>query len=429
MLVNIPMLELYADNGVNVMFSGRHGVGKTEIIKKVFNKKFKDKWLYYSASTMDAWVHFIGAPKAVTRSDGSEVLKIIPPENLADDNIEALFFDELNRASDATLHAIMELIQFRSINGRKFTNLKVIWAAINPHDEEGTYSVTKLDPAHIDRFPIFISIPYKLDKMFLKKKHGSLALPFMQWWESHTEEIKHLISPRKLDDSINIHKIGGDLSHCLIKESNVGDLRKRISLLSLDDEWKDYLALDEISKSIFMANPSNVEKFEKIICKNLNNCLSLINQDFIVNKINVEENILWIDSVLKCKSIVSVGLEHELIRNSSSNDLKSHLENILKNNNKFGSGTGSSKTSLNLSGKNVAVTGKFRENYTLGNSRDGIKQLLIKIGAIVTESVTRSTDILIAVDVNSSTSKVETANELGKRIISEREFHESYGYL
>lgn len=28
----------------------------------------------------------------------------------------------------------MELIQFKSINGKKFNNLKVIWAAINPDD-------------------------------------------------------------------------------------------------------------------------------------------------------------------------------------------------------------------------------------------------------------------------------------------------------
>ena len=41
-------------------------------------------------------------------------------------------FDELNRAKPKVRNAVMELIQFRSINGIKFNNLRMIWAAINP---------------------------------------------------------------------------------------------------------------------------------------------------------------------------------------------------------------------------------------------------------------------------------------------------------
>ena len=47
---------------------------------------------------MDAYIDFIGAPKSVQNEDGVWVLKLVKPERFAYDNIEALFFDEFNRA-------------------------------------------------------------------------------------------------------------------------------------------------------------------------------------------------------------------------------------------------------------------------------------------------------------------------------------------
>ena len=43
--------------------------------------------------------------------------------------------DEFSRAHKKVRNAVMELIQFKSINGRKFKNLKIVWAAINPDDD------------------------------------------------------------------------------------------------------------------------------------------------------------------------------------------------------------------------------------------------------------------------------------------------------
>lgn len=40
MILDIELLKLYASNNFNVLLSGRHGVGKTEIIKKVFSETF-----------------------------------------------------------------------------------------------------------------------------------------------------------------------------------------------------------------------------------------------------------------------------------------------------------------------------------------------------------------------------------------------------
>ena len=99
MIVNTDTLTKYAQEGYNVLMSGRHGVGKTAIIKKVFDEVFGPinvSWKYFSASTMDPWVDFIGVPKNFTREHGVEVLRIIPPEYLTgEEKIEALFFDGL----------------------------------------------------------------------------------------------------------------------------------------------------------------------------------------------------------------------------------------------------------------------------------------------------------------------------------------------
>jgi hypothetical protein len=77
MAVNTKDLIKYANSGLNVLLSGPHGIGKTAIIKEVFNNAFGEyykNWRYFSASTLDPWVDFIGIPKNYTRPDGKEVL-------------------------------------------------------------------------------------------------------------------------------------------------------------------------------------------------------------------------------------------------------------------------------------------------------------------------------------------------------------------
>lgn len=156
-MINKNSLKIYAADGINVLLSGKHGVGKTAIIKEVFNEQFGEhdvSWKYFSASTLDPLVDFIGIPKDYQNSDGDTVFRIVPPESFTGkEKIEAIFLDEINRADEKTLNAIMELIQFRSINGRKYPHLKCVWAAENPaDDDENDYSVRKLDPAQRDRY-------------------------------------------------------------------------------------------------------------------------------------------------------------------------------------------------------------------------------------------------------------------------------------
>lgn len=228
-MINVKNLELYFKTGQNVLLSGLHGVGKTAVIKDLF-EKLNVNWKYFSASTMDPWVDFIGIPKTIKRADGVEVLELIKPAEFEDDKVEAIFLDEFNRAPAKITNAVMELIQFKSINGRKFKNLKVVWAAINPMDEEMTYSVEKIDPAVLDRFQIKIDVPYELDNMYLKRKYKDKEKPFVKWWLELSDELKKEVSPRRLDYAISIYELGGDLKDVLPLKTNITKLLKLIEL-------------------------------------------------------------------------------------------------------------------------------------------------------------------------------------------------------
>lgn len=229
--MNTASLKKYAQNGLNVLLSGPHGVGKTAIIKEVFSDVFGEyytHWRYFSASTLDPWVDFIGIPKNYTREDGKEVFGIIPPEHFTgDEEVRAIFFDEINRGEDKTLNALMELIQFKSINGRKFPNLQCIWAAQNPaDDEDNAYSVSELDPAQDDRFEIQINIPNKLTKSYFVRKYGQDTFDIAaQWWEKY----KNQVSPRRLDKMLEGHQMGFNLNDYIRDPKiNVGVLIKSL---------------------------------------------------------------------------------------------------------------------------------------------------------------------------------------------------------
>lgn len=278
--IKTDLLKQYAKEGYNVLLSGKHGVGKTAIIKEVFGEVFGDqheRWKYYSASTMDPWVDFIGIPKNYTKDDGREVFGIIPPENFTgEEKIEALFFDEINRADEKTLNAIMELIQFKSINGRKFPHLKCVWAAENPADDDNDYSVMELDPAQKDRFQIQLSIPYKLNKTYFVNKFGKEFYDISaNWWEKN----KKYISPRKLDDMLCGYQKGFSMEDFSqynkgIRElqfnlSSVNDLKQMQSVIDTDDSEaiRKYFTLDKIrsNEKILKKKHDLVSKFYDLV--------------------------------------------------------------------------------------------------------------------------------------------------------------------
>jgi MoxR-like ATPase len=267
MSISSAKIDFWIANNLNVMLIGRHGVGKTAIVTDAFNRH-NLKWRYFSASTMEPWCDFIGVPKEKNDNELCEQMKLVKqiakinynsavsyikqnwkleesnakelidnilkdnsiayldlvrPYDFATDSVEALFFDEFNRSPKKIRNAVMELIQFKSINGRKFENLKIIWCAINPDDDESLkYDVETLDSAQIDRFQVSVKLPYEPNADWFRQKYGQrLADSALLWWKELDDVSKQLVSPRRLQYAVDCYIAKGDPRDVLPVISNV----------------------------------------------------------------------------------------------------------------------------------------------------------------------------------------------------------------
>lgn len=245
-MVKLEKMLFWIENGKNVMFKGKHGVGKTSMILEAFNKA-KLNYRYFSASTMDPFIDFCGVPIKV-EEDGDVKIKMVLPETIDPEKIEAIFLDEYNRSHKKIRNATMELIQFKSINGRKFPNLKVIWVAVNPDDDESQeYDVEKMDPAQADRFHVHVDIPYRPSKPYFKSKYGDQnGNSAIEWWTNLSTEMKNEVSPRRLDYALEMHIQKGDIFDVLPKESNPTQLKQFLGKGSLLSQMKDIMKRKDV---------------------------------------------------------------------------------------------------------------------------------------------------------------------------------------
>ena len=266
-------LDFWIQNNLNVLFRGKHGVGKTTIILDAF-KRNNLKYKSFSGATMDPWVDFVGVPKEKTDEKGS-YLDLVRPKDLRDHDIEAIFIDEFNRTHKKVRNAVMELIQNKSINGHKFNNLKVVWAAINPDpdnndNEEHEYDVEKLDPAQEDRFEIRIDLPYDVDKTYFATKYGEeIGETSCQWWDKLPKNIKNHISPRRLDYALAYFVNKGNIEEILPSQSNpkklINDLNHGSPIKVFKKLHNDFVSCQDEAEKI------NLSGKIKLFIKNENN--------------------------------------------------------------------------------------------------------------------------------------------------------------
>lgn len=305
-------MDFWLKNRKNVLFVGAHGVGKTAMVKEVFDRNNLN-WMYFSAATMDPWCDFIGVPKEkkdnelpesfltikelllhskklamnwiianwkVSAEDAAEVinhvenkkeseayLELVRPEAFASGKVEALFFDEYNRSPKKVRNAVMELIQFKSINGMEFPNLKVVWAAINPYDEEETYQVEEIDPAQLDRFQITVEVPNKPNNEYFSNKFGERnANTAIQWWGDLPPEIKKIVTPRRLDYALEIVRERGDVRDVLPRSANIKSLIENLNNGPISEKLDVFVSKEDTEGSrTFLANENNFAAALKFI--------------------------------------------------------------------------------------------------------------------------------------------------------------------
>lgn len=268
-MIQNERLDFWFQNKRNVLFVGKHGVGKTSIVKGCFERhglKHGETYLYFSASTLDPWVDLVGVPFKKTNSDGTECLDLVRPAALANGKIEAIFFDEFNRSPKKVRNAVMELMQFKSINGLVFPNLKCVWAAINPDDDD-TYDVEKIDPAQKDRFHVIKEIEYKPDRNFFINRFGfDSGSAAIEWWNDLPEAEKDKVTPRRLEYALDEWEKGGLVSDILPLSSGVNKLIQSLRNGPIEQKIRKIIdSKDIVAAKAFLANDNNFHASIKFI--------------------------------------------------------------------------------------------------------------------------------------------------------------------
>lgn len=133
----------------NIMLTGRHGIGKSQILEKYFTEKGEKVVILFLGQMSDPG-DLIGLPHIDENTGKTD---FIPPYWFPTDGKPVvLFLDELNRARPEVLQTIMDLTLNRTLAGKKLPAGSRVISAVNDGEE---YQLTDLDPALVSRFNIY----------------------------------------------------------------------------------------------------------------------------------------------------------------------------------------------------------------------------------------------------------------------------------
>ena len=133
----------------NIMLTGKHGIGKSQILEKFFTARGERVVILFLGQMSDPG-DLIGLPR-LDEATGKTIF--MPPYWFPTDGKPVvLFLDELNRARPEVLQTIMDLTLNRTLAGRKLPEGSRVISAVNDGEE---YQLTDLDPALVSRFNIY----------------------------------------------------------------------------------------------------------------------------------------------------------------------------------------------------------------------------------------------------------------------------------
>ena len=137
----------------NIMLVGKHGIGKSQIIKHYFAEKGRMVVTLFLGQMSDPG-DLIGLPVLDSASNKTDFRPPYWfPEN---DEPIVLFLDELNRARPEILQCVMDLTLNKTLAGKHLPQGSQIIVAANDGDE---YQLTDLDPALVSRFNVYCFAP------------------------------------------------------------------------------------------------------------------------------------------------------------------------------------------------------------------------------------------------------------------------------
>lgn len=150
----------------NIMLTGRHGIGKSEILTH-FYAECGMKVVTLFLGQMSDPGDLIGLPN---KNEQTGKTDFMPPYWFPMDGEPiVLFLDELNRARPEVLQTVMDLVLNRKLAGRQLPKGSVIISAVNEGDE---YQLTDLDPALVSRFNIYQFRPTATEWLLWAQENG-----------------------------------------------------------------------------------------------------------------------------------------------------------------------------------------------------------------------------------------------------------------
>lgn len=150
----------------NIMLTGRHGIGKSQILTK-----------YYESAGMTVKTLFLGQMSdpgdllgLPNKDESTGKTTFMPPYWFPIDGKPiVLFLDELNRARPEILQTVMDLVLNRKLAGRALPEGSRIISACNDGEE---YQLTDLDPALVSRFNIYTFRPSVEEWLLWAEREG-----------------------------------------------------------------------------------------------------------------------------------------------------------------------------------------------------------------------------------------------------------------
>ena len=179
----------------NIMIAGKHGIGKSVIVKKFFESQGKKVVTMFCSQAADPG-DIIGLPRYNEETGKTEFA--LPWWFPTDNTPVVLFLDELNRARPEILQVVMDLTLSRKLAGKELPEGSQVISAINEGDE---YQLTDLDPALVSRFNVYNFVPTPQDWIMWATRNGidSRVISFI------TTNIKYLDS-NFAEDSTTLDK-------------------------------------------------------------------------------------------------------------------------------------------------------------------------------------------------------------------------------
>lgn len=258
-------LRTALNHGWNVLVQGPHGNGKTEIALQVAEEIFgKDSIKMFNGATMDPYVHLIGIPTPDKKKE--HLVFLTQPWYKT---CRVLILDDFSRASKDVRNAVMELVQFKKINGTPLPRLECVIVTQNPFDTQGTYDVERIDEALMDRFQFKMNLESGPDIDYFQKHFGEdNGAQAVSWWMNLDKKVQSTVSSRclfntmravemNLADPEKALPIGGFLPEASNPQHLMAKLKKRdpmsqITEMARNGRW------DEIRTKL--TNPDSMQQ-------------------------------------------------------------------------------------------------------------------------------------------------------------------------